>query len=405
MTNHNLAKRVQNHDSSIIAEILIESSDPNNTSFAGGYPDASLFPSEELTKAFNQAIGDNLPGVFQYTDSKGPDELRELVAKRHTSHMSYPTNKDHIIMTQGGQQALDLIAKLFLNPGDGVAVEGPTYLGVISVFENYAPRYYEIMSTETGIDIEELERQCQSNRGEDRIKLLYIVPDFQNPTGITISREKRQKLVDLAEKYDFYIIEDSPYRELRYHGEPVPTIQSFDTHERVLYVSSFSKILAPSLRLGYVCTSIEFVNQLAGLKSGNDIQSPNMTMDALTYYLKSNDIDAHIQGMLTHYSAKCDAMVAALRKYMPSEIKFTEPEGGFFLWLEGPEDLNFTKFLNEVLVPEAHIVYVPGQAQFVHGDRTNSCRLSFATVPVDKIDDGVQRLATSFKNYLAVVTN
>lgn len=400
MTNHNYASRVQNHNSSIIADLLVQSSDPQNISFAGGYPDASLFPSADLADAFQHAVADNTPAVFQYTDAKGPQELRELVAARHAKHMGYPATTDDIIMTQGGQQALDLLASLFLDAGDGLAIEGPTYLGAISIFENYAPKYYEIPIETDGINLAILEQQLQANRGADRIKLLYLVPDFQNPTGITISVAKRQRLAELAETYDFYIIEDAPYRELRYRGEHLPTLQSFDTHHRVIYVSSFSKILAPSLRIGYICASPTILTAVAGLKSAADIQSPNMTLDALTYYLNHYDIDAHIANMIPYYAKKRQTMIDALHKYMPSEVTFTEPEGGFFLWITAPASLDLNAFMYDVLIPKARIVYIPSQAQYIHGDVANSARLNFSAVAIEKIEPGIRLLAETFTNYL-----
>lgn len=401
MKNQNFADRVINYDSSVLAELFIESSNPANTSFAGGYPDQQLFPSADITAAFARAINANTPGIFQYTDAKGPLALRTILAQRHSQRAGVPVVADDLLITQGGQQAIDLITRLFINPGDGLALEGPTYVGAISAFESYAPTYYEIPMEADGLDINKLEADLKANRGANRIKLLYTIPDFQNPTGITLSAAKRQRLAQLAVEYDFYILEDSPYRDLRYRGTELPTIQSFDTDHRVLFVSSFSKILSPGLRIGYLVADREMLSELAGLKSANDVQSPNMTMEALADYLTEHDLDAHINKMKPVYTEKYHAMVSALRKYMPAEITFTEPEGGFFLWLTGPANLDLNKFMHDVLLPEAHIVFVPSEPQYAVTKVTNCARLNYSNVPLEKIEPGIKQLATYFKAYLA----
>ncbi|CAH0419173.1 PLP-dependent aminotransferase family protein [Periweissella ghanensis] len=401
MKNQNFADRVINYDSSVLAELFIESSNPANTSFAGGYPDQQLFPSADISAAFARAISANTPGIFQYTDAKGPVALRSILAQRHTQRAGVPITADDILITQGGQQAIDLITRLFINPGDGLALEGPTYVGAISAFESYAPTYYEIPMEADGLNVDHLEAALKANRGANRIKLLYTIPDFQNPTGITLSTAKRQRLAELAVAYDFYILEDSPYRDLRYRGEELPTIQSFDTAHRVLFVSSFSKILSPGLRVGYLVADHEMLGELAGLKSANDVQSPNMTMEALADYLTTNDLDEHINKMKPVYAEKCHAMVTALQKYMPAEIKFTEPEGGFFLWLTGPEGLDLNKFMHDTLLPEAHIVFVPSEPQYAVSKITNCARLNYSNIPLAKIEPGIKQLATYFNAYLA----
>ncbi|MCM0598924.1 aminotransferase-like domain-containing protein [Periweissella fabalis] len=401
MKNQNFAKRVINYDSSVLAELFIESSNPINTSFAGGYPDQQLFPSAEITTAFQQALTTNTPGIFQYTDAKGPVALRTILAQRHLQRTGVAVTADDLLITQGGQQAIDLITRLFINPGDGLAIEGPTYVGAISAFESYAPTYYEIPMEADGLNVDQLEADLKAHRGANRIKLLYTIPDFQNPTGITLSTAKRQRLAHLAAEYDFYILEDSPYRDLRYRGTELPTIQSFDHHHRVLYVSSFSKILSPGLRVGYLVAEHDMLVELAGLKSANDVQSPNMTMLALAEYLTTNNLDQHIAKMKPIYAEKCHVMVNALRKYMPAEITFTEPEGGFFLWLTGPKKLDLNKFMHDILLPKAHIVFVPSQPQYASSDIRNCARLNYSNVPLEKIEPGIKQLATYFKAYLA----
>lgn len=400
MTKHNFAQRVVNYDSSILADLFIQSSNPQNISFAGGYPDVTSFPTTALAAAFQTALTEQAPGIFQYSDANGPQTLRTILAHRHALRAGVTVSPAEILITQGGQQAIDLITRLLINPGDGLAVEGPTYVGALSAFAAYEPTYYEIPMQADGLDLDYFEAKLKLNRGAKRIKLLYTIPDFQNPTGITLSVAKRKRLAILAKKYDFYILEDSPYRDLRYRGVDLPTIQSFDTAQRVIYVSSFSKILTPGLRVGYLVTSHELVTQLAGLKAAADVQSPTMNMAALSAFLTVNDLDEHIKKINQIYAQKRNIMLTALHKYMPAEITFTEPDGGFFLWLSGPKELNLNTFMVDVLLPEAHIVFVPSTPQYVTSKASNSARLNFSSVPLAQIEPGIKLLAQYLTAYL-----
>lgn len=400
MKQSEYADRIAATDSSMLAELFMASSDPKNISFAGGYPDQTLFPDQALQAAFTKAIQAGAPGIYQYTDAKGPLNLRNILAQRHTARTNVASTADDILITQGGQQAIDLIARLFLNKHSGLGVEAPTYMGAISAFNTYEPTYFEIPLESDGLDVAYLEQQLKSHRGANRIRLMYVIPDFQNPTGVTLSILKRQRLAQLAREYDFYILEDSPYRDLRYSGEDLPTIQSFDTDGRVLYVSSFSKILSPGLRVGYIQAAPELITELAGLKSSADVQSPNMTLEALATFLTENKIDDHINQMKPVYAAKRDAMINALHEYLPATITFTKPDGGFFLWLQAPQNVNLLKFLKDVLMPEANIVYVPGQPQFATSISMNTARLNFSNVPLENIEPAVKRMAALLNKYL-----
>ncbi|WP_260344748.1 aminotransferase-like domain-containing protein [Periweissella beninensis] len=392
--NNQFANRIANSDPSGLADLFMASSDPKNISFAGGYPDTSLFPETDLATSFSQAIANQHQAIFQYTDAKGPLKLREQLITRHNFNNNGQFDPANILVTQGGQQAIDLISRLFLNTQTGLALEAPTYMGAIAAFQAYEPTFYEIPMEEDGLNLTIFENELKKGQATShKIKLLYTIPDFQNPTGITMSTPKRQRLAQLAKEYDFYIIEDSPYRELRYHGEPQPTIQSFDTDDRVLFVSSFSKILSPGLRIGYVVGSSKLITQLAGLKAAVDVQSPTLTLEALSYYLEHFNLDAHINQLKVRYQAKLAAMLTALTIHMPSNLKFTKPSGGFFIWLEHQDAFDMNDFMQQICLPQAHIVFVPSNGQYPVSNVTNGARLNFSNVSILQIQLGIEKLA------------
>lgn len=387
------ADRIANSDPSILADLFIASSDPKNISFAGGYPDPSMFPEADLATSFSQSIALQHQGIFQYTDAKGPLKLRQQLITRHNLKNNGNFSAENIIVTQGGQQAIDLITRLFINRGTGLALEAPTYMGAIAAFQAYEPTFYEIPMEADGIDLNIFEDKLRHAPIDQKIKVLYTIPDFQNPTGITMSTTKRKRLAQLASVYDFYIIEDSPYRELRYHGTSLPTIQSFDEADRVLFVSSFSKILSPGLRIGYAIGSTALIEQLAGLKSAVDVQSPTLTLEALSYYLEHFNLDAHINQLKILYQAKLEAMLNSLARNMPHNITFTNPDGGFFIWLESSNAIDMDYFMKHTCLPKEHIVFVPSNGQFPVSNVTNGARLNFSNVSISEIQTGIEKLA------------
>ena len=301
---------------------------------------------------------------------------------------------DNILITQGGQQALDLIGKLLLNAGDEVVVEAPTYVGALSAFDQYDPYYYDVAMEDDGINLEQLESVLQAH---PNIKLLYTVPDFHNPTGVTLSLNKRKKLVELAEKYDFFILEDTPYRDLRYKGTKLPSIKSFDRHGHVLFVSSFSKILMPGLRVGWVVADKEIIDRLRKLKTSSDLETPGIVLAALDQYMEDNDLRKHIEGMLQTYRSRLDAMLAVLDETMPADVHYTRPEGGFFIWLTLPEIIDAQKLLSEICIPKDRISFVPGKVFYAHRNKKNGMRLNFSGVNEERINVGITKLAKSIR--------
>lgn len=388
------AKRTQKTGNSGL-EDLFAASGPNVISFAGGYPDRSLFPTQQLNQAFKHSFNSGDTELLQYASTQGYLPLREKIAARLRA-TGIPTRADNIMMTQGAQQGLDLVARLMLDPGDGLVVEAPTYLGALAAFNAYQPTYYEIPMQDDGMDINALQRVLMSHK----VKFIYTVPDFQNPTGVVMSVAKRKSLIRLANQYDVMILEDNPYRDLRYDGKPLPTIKSFDTQGRVVYLGSFSKILSPSLRMGWLVAAPDLLQELLALKGGNDLESSNLTMHGIDAYMAENDLDAHITEIQNRYREKKNAMVAAMNRYLPDEAHFTNPDGGFFLWLTMPAGFDMGAFMKQHLLPESNISYVPSANLYATSAQVNGARLNFTGPTLEQIDTGIKALGDALKTAL-----
>lgn len=386
--NIRLAERMSQVKPSAIRELLMLGADPSIISFGGGYPDASLFPLDRLESVFRTAIAENGSDTLQYTVSSGSPKLREQVAARMTRG-GVDCGAENVLILQGAQQGLDLVAKMLVDKGDVIITENPTFLGALIAFNPCEPRYATVRMDEDGMDMDELERTLARNPGA---KLLYTVPDFQNPTGVTLSLERRKRLVELANKFDFVILEDTPYREIRYQGEPLPPIKSFDTQGRVIYLGSFSKILAPGLRLGWAVASEEIIQQLGLLKLAADTQCSTLNMAAVSLFLETYDIDEHIAALRRTYRRKKDLMLDTIRRTFPQDVAFTEPSGGLFTWLTFPEGFDTTRFMAEHALPEARVAYVPGATFFPLQQEANHARLSYSTQTDEAIVKGITAL-------------
>lgn len=382
------ARRARRVEPSAIREFLALAGDPRITSFAGGYPDPTLFPVDELHKIYDDLLRPENASALQYTASEGLPELRALVAARLSAD-GMPCTADDVLITQGGQQGLDLTAKLFVDPADVIVTERPTFLGALIAFNPCEPDYRSVPMDDDGMDTEALEEVLRST---DRVKLVYTVPDHQNPTGRTMSLDRRRHLVALAEEYDVVVLEDTPYRELRYEGPRVPTIKSLDTTGRVIHLGSFSKILAPGLRLGWALATPEIREKLALLKLAADTQNGTLNMRAAAAYLSGFDIDAHIAEMLPTYRHKRDLMLATMAEHFPAGITWTTAQGGLFTWATFPQRLDVAAFQRDVLVPRSGVIVVPGAPFFADRPEANHARMSFSGVPDDRLVAGVRSM-------------
>lgn len=392
-----LAARMARVKPSAIRELLELGADPGIISFGGGYPDASLFPIGQLEAVFQETLSKNGREALQYTVSSGIAPLRAQIAARMTRG-GVSCGVDNVLILQGGQQGLDLVAKMLIDKGDVIVTENPTFLGALIAFAPCEPRYATVPMDEDGMDMVELERTLERNTGA---RLVYTVPDFQNPTGVTMSLERRKKLVELANRFNLVVLEDTPYREIRYEGEAIPPIKSFDTEGRVIYLGSFSKILAPGLRLGWAVASAELIHQLGLLKLAADTQCSTLNMAAVSMFLDSYDIDAHIEVIRRTYRRKKNLMLDTMRRTFPQDVAFTDPSGGLFTWLTFPEGFDTTRFMAEHALPEAKVAYVPGATFFPVEQETNHARISYSTQSDERIVEGIGalgRLLTATRN-------
>lgn len=391
------AHRAERVQPSAIREFLALAGDPRITSFAGGYPDPTLFPMDEMHEIYDDLLSAGNASALQYTASEGLPALRVLVAGRLTAD-GMPCTADDVLITQGGQQGLDLTAKLFIDPGDVIVTEQPTFLGALIAFNPCEPDYRSVPMDEEGMDTGALEEVL---RRTGRVKLIYTVPDYQNPTGRTMSLARRRRLVELAEEYDVVILEDTPYRELRYEGERLPTIKSLDTSGRVIHLGSFSKILAPGLRLGWSLATPDIREKLSLLKLAADTQNGTLNMRAAAAYLSRFDIERHIADMLPTYRHQRDLMLATMEEHFPAGITWTRAKGGLFTWATFPQRLDIAAFQRDVLIPRAGVIVVPGTPFFADRPEANHARMSFSGVPDERLVAGVRSMGELLAEVLA----
>jgi 2-aminoadipate transaminase len=384
-----LARRMAGVRPSAIRDLLRLGADPELISFGGGYPDPDLFPMEDLRKVFDELLSGDNSGVLQYTVSDGLPRLREQVAARMVRDGTACVMEDVLIL-QGAQQGLDLAAKLVLDPGDVVITENPTFLGALIAFNPCEPAYAPVRTDEGGMDVDDLERVLERT---PRARLLYAMPDFQNPTGVTLALDRRRRLVELANRFNLLVVEDTPYRDLRFEGDALPSLKSLDTEGRVVYLGSFSKTLAPGMRLGWAVASGEITAQLGLLKLAADTQCSTLNMAAASAYLDRFDLDAHIDRIRSAYRRKRDLMLEVISASFPPGIAWTRPEGGLFTWLTFPEGFDTTAFMRDELLPKARVAYVPGATFYPVVQEPNHARVNFSGVSDERIVTGMTRMA------------
>jgi 2-aminoadipate transaminase len=396
------AERTKGARRSAIRELLKYTEQPEVISFAGGLPDPATFPLDFLAKVAQEEILHNAVKSLQYTTTEGKRPLREALV-RWLAEEGIHTTMDRIVITNGSQQGLDLLGRAFLDEGDAVFVSLPTYLGALQAFQAYRPTIVGIPLENDGMDLAFLRRAIrEARRSGHEPKLIYVVPDFQNPTGITWSKEKRAELLKIAGKEDLLIVEDIPYRWLRYKGEHIPTIASLDEEGRVIVLLTFSKILAAGLRVGALVGPEEVVNMVVTLKQGADLCGPSLTQRLVVRFLTEYDVHAHIARLCQHYKVKLETMLQALSQYMPEEAEWTKPEGGLFVWVKLPEGVDTAKMLERALAHK--VAYVPGQPFFADGSGQNTMRLSFALATLEELEEGVRRLGAVVKEEIAALS-
>ncbi|KPU45781.1 2-aminoadipate transaminase [Oxobacter pfennigii] len=389
------ARRMDNLDDSDTREILKLTERPEVISFAGGLPAPELFPVEELKKVSEAVLEEGGIQALQYSTTQGYLPLRQKIAERMNSKFYTKVNHENIIITSGSQQGLDFTAKLFLNEGDIVLCESPTYLGAISAFKAYRPDLIEVPTDAYGIIPEELEKILSS---KNNVKFIYVIPDFQNPTGKTWSVERRRKFMEIVNKYEIPVLEDNPYGELRYDGQIPPSIKSMDEKGLVIFLGTFSKIFCPGLRIGWVAAQKELIDKYATVKSCSDVHTSNMGQREIVKFMEMYDIEENIERIKFLYRARRDSMIKTMEEEFPKEAKFTYPEGGLFTWVELPQNINARDVLIKSL--ENNVAFVPGGAFYPNGGNENSFRLNFSNMSEDRITKGIKRLGRVLKEYL-----
>ena len=371
---------------SFIREILKVTEDSNIISFAGGLPNPAFFPVKEIAEAAAKIFEMDGRNVLQYSTTEGYLPLRKYIAERYLKRNGLKIHPDQILITNGSQQGLDLIGKAFLNKGDGVVIESPGYLGAIQAFSIYEPTFKSVSLLDDGIDIDMLKKTVR----DEQIKLVYTVPTFQNPSGITYSRQKRKDVANILEKHDVIFIEDNPYYELRFAGEDLPLIRNFREENSIL-LGSFSKIVSPGLRLGWICTTNEIMEKIIIAKQASDLHSNYLAQRIVYQYLIDNDIDKHIIKIRDAYKIRRDLMVSMISEHFPEEIEFTKPEGGMFLWITLPDKISSLDLFEHAI--KENVAFVPGNPFYVNGGGNNTLRLNFSNSDEEQIEIGIKRLA------------
>lgn len=391
-----MADRVKSMKGSAIREMFKRMADPSIISLAGGNPASELFPGDELSKIAGKVLMTSPTLALQYGTTDGYPKMRECAAERARKVGAINENDAVLIMT-GANQGIDLTAKAILNKGDKIVVESPSFIGSLNAFRTYEAQLVGVKVEDDGMSMEGLEEVLKS---DPSIKIVYTIPTFQNPTGTTMPLHKRKKMLELASKYDVLILEDNPYGDLRFRGEEVPTIKSLDTEGRVIYAGSFSKILSPGMRLGYLVAPAPLAEKIEVLKQVNDVHTPMLTQLMCVEFMKKYNIDDYIAKNRELYGKKCACMVEAMEKYFPKgKVKWVVPDGGIFLWCECTTIEDIGPVVEKCL--EKKVAIVPGSNFAIDMNApSNMFRLNFSSATLENIEEGVRRVGEALTELL-----
>ena len=388
------SERILNTPASFIREILKVIQQDDIISFAGGLPNPVSFPKEELKQSMERVIDQFGDEVFQYSSTEGYRPLREWVAERYRDEYGMDVQADDVLITTGSQQALDLMGKVLINPGDALAIEEPGYLGAIQAFTVFEPDFCPVPLLDDGIDLDRLEQILE----ERNVKLLYTVPNFQNPTGLTYSVEKRKALCALLNRYSAYLIEDDPYGQLKFEGEVYPYIGSFGLKKSVLF-GTISKIITPGMRLGWICTKDrELMQHLVTAKQAADLHSNIFAQYAVYDYLMNHELNEHIGKIKTLYKEQSDAMLQAMKDFFPDTVTYTMPKGGMFVWGSLPEGESSLELFDRAM--KEKVAFVPGNPFYVDDQKpVPTFRLNYTNSEPEVIREGIRRLGKLMESY------
>lgn len=384
--NNTFASRMRHIRSSAIRELLKLTERPDIISFAGGLPAPELFPVEDMKTAAIDVLNGDGPASLQYSTTEGFLPLRKEIVKR-MAKIGAHVSPDEVLVVSGSQQALDFCGKVFLDPGDVVIVERPSYLGAINAFRAYEARFVDIPMDDDGMIVEELELALKRN---PRAKLIYTIPDFQNPTGRTLAATRRKRVVELAAEYGVHVIEDNPYGELRFEGAIPAPLKSLEIDHNVIYLGSFSKIFCPGFRLGWISAHPDLLQKFVFVKQSADLQSSTFSQKVTARYFEMFDIEKHISRIVTTYRRRRDLMLGEIEKQFPSCIKVTRSQGGLFTWAELPQHVDTQQLLQESV--KRQVAFVPGGPFFVDPGFDNTMRLNYSNSTDEQIVEGIRRL-------------
>ncbi|GHO60985.1 PLP-dependent aminotransferase family protein [Ktedonobacter robiniae] len=399
------AQRIQLMKSSAIRDLLKLTEQPEVISFAGGLPAAEIFPVEKVASATQKVLQERGVQALQYGPSEGYRPLLELIAQT-SSRDGLTITPENVFIVSGSQQGLDFVGRLLVNPGDRILVESPTYMGALQAMAPYGADYITVPSDENGLCTDALEEMLAL-----KPKLMYVLPNFQNPSGVTLSLERRKQLVELANRYGVPVVEDDPYSQLRFEGEPLPSLLTLDSQQRksegepyrgnIIQLNTFSKVLTPGLRVAWVVASPELIRKLVQTKQGADLHTASLNQLIVHELLREGFIEQHIPLIRRTYGERRNIMLQAMEEYFPAGIRWTRPQGGMFLWVVLPEGLNSTELLREAV--KENVAFVPGTSFHAQGGGDNTLRLSFSNATPEQIREGIARLGRVFHKALAEI--
>lgn len=384
------ATRMASTQKSFIREILKVTQNPDVISFAGGLPNPNYFPIEAIKAAANKVLTHHGATALQYAPTLGHLPLRQWIGQRYAQQTGMTVEPDEILITNGSQQGIDLIGKILLDKGDVVLLEAPSYLGGIQALSMYQPEFWTVPLGEDGVDTAVLADRAS----HERVKLFYALPNFQNPTGISYSAERRQETARIMQATNTFFLEDDPYRELRFAGEDLPPIASYYRDSGFL-LGSFSKIISPGMRMGWIVAAPHLMEKLIIAKQGADLHSNYLSQAIIYQFLIDNDLDAHISTIKAVYRRQRELMIAMIEETFPADVHFTLPEGGMFLWLTLPRGLSAMSLFEAAKAQ--NVVFVPGHPFHVDGGGQNTLRLNFSNTDEAKIEEGMKRLAKALR--------
>lgn len=382
---HLLSDRIKSTPPSFIRSILKTAADPDIISFAGGLPNPISFPQEELLVSMERIVKTYGSSLFQYSITAGLPQLRQYIADRYNKKFGMNLSIDHVLITTGSQQALDLISKVLLNTGDGVIIEKPSYLGAIQAFSQYQPTFYPVNLTENGLNTEQLKTALRNN-----VKFIYTIPDFQNPTGLTYSAENRTCIREMLRARDIVLVEDDPYGDLSFEGSRLPYIGAGQLPGSIV-LGTFSKTITPGMRTGFIiCQNAELLKHISIAKEASDLHTNIFSQYLIWDYLTHNDYEAHIEQIRQLYKTQAQAMIDAMERYFPKTVIYTRPRGGMFLWVTLPEGVSALSLFSKAI--EKKVAFVPGDPFYINEKDTNTMRLNFTNADCGMIEEGIRRL-------------